>query len=346
MLSLLPLIGLLRLATSQSFIVLDNGQSQSSTSTLQWPTSLRRLAQDGSNTTTLTQFNAEVNTSPIGAQALAYSPSSTFLFSATGKGIIRTNLDGSSSTTILPNPNPNQTPSLTVAETEQRIYYSDPSTFSIQKTDFNGANTQLVRNVSQGTDLHATGVVVDEARGWIYWTAASSSDNNNNGATASGSLFRAALSGTGDAQLLVNRINAIPGQLRIVVESLFWLENTASATSIKYLDRYISQLPATPTAPFKSVPTGVLISSSQSPLFSVVNDGGEVQKFAISSFYVYRDGFNQTVWFVAKSVGKGVFSVLVEVVWRGSGGSRGPVFKVLSQGVGALGVPVGLEYVR
>ncbi|KAI2483285.1 hypothetical protein Ptr902_05602 [Pyrenophora tritici-repentis] len=227
MLSLVPLIGLLRLATAQSFIVLDTGLSQSSTSILQWPTSLRRLAQGRSNNTTLTQFKAEANTSPIGAQALAYSPSFTFLFSATGQGIIRTSLDCSSSSTILSS---NQIPSLTIAETEQKTYYSDPSTFSIQKADFNGETTQLVRNIAQGTNLHATGIVVDKARGWIYWTAASSS--NNNGATATGSLFRAALNGTDNAQLLVNGITAAPGQLRIVVDSLFWLENTASTTNI------------------------------------------------------------------------------------------------------------------
>jgi len=345
MLSLLPLIVLLRLATAQSFIVLDTGLGQSSTSTLQSLTSLRRLAKDGSNSTTLTLFNSEANTSPIGAQALTYSSSSSFLFSATGQGVIRTKLDGSNATTILNKNDSNQIPSLTVAEKEQKIYYSDPTTLSIQKADFNGANIELVRNVFQGIGLHATGLVLDEARSWIYWTATSRSDNHNNNNGAS-SLFRAALNGTGNTQLLVSGISAAPGQLRIVVDSLYWLENSASTTSIKYLDRYISQLPATQTTPFTPVPTGVLITSSQSSLFSAVNDAGEVQKLAISSFYVYRDDFNQTVWFVAKSVGKNVYAMLVEVVWRGSGGSRGPVFKVLSQGIEALGVPVGLEYAR
>ena len=165
MLSLLPLLALLRLATAQSFIVLNTGLGQSSTSTLQSPISLRRLAQDGSNSTTLTLFNAEANTSHIGAQALTYSPSATFLFSATGQGVIRTKLDGSDATTILNDNDSNQIPGLTVAEKEQKIYYSDPTTFSIQKADFSGANTELVRNVSQGTDFHATGLVVDEARG-------------------------------------------------------------------------------------------------------------------------------------------------------------------------------------
>ena len=342
MLSLLPLVALLPLATAQSFIILDTGLDQSSTSTLQWPTSLRRLPQDGSNSTVLAQFNVDANatvSSPIGAHALAYLPSSSFLFSATGQGVIRTKLDGSDATTILNNES-NQIPSLTVAEKGQKIYYSDPSTLSIQKVDFNGANTELVRNVSQGTDLHASGLVVDEARGWIYWSAASISNDK------AGSIFRAALNGTGDIQLLVSGISAAPGQLRIVVDSFYWLENTASTTSIKYLDRYISQLPTTQTTPFTPVPTGVLISSSQSPLFSVVNDVDEVQKMAISSFFVYRDDFNQTVWFVMKNVGRNVFASLVEVVWRGSGGSRGPVFKVLSSNIGALGVPVGLEYVR
>ncbi|RMZ70310.1 3-hydroxyacyl- dehyrogenase [Pyrenophora seminiperda CCB06] len=343
MLSLLVLIALLRLATAQSFIILDTGLYQSGTSALQSPTSLRRLPQDGSNSTTLAQFTAAstANSAPTGAHALAYSPSSALLFSATSQGLISTKLDGSGASNILSDNNAKQIPGLTVAEKEQKIYYSDPSTTSIKKADFNGTNTELVRNVSQGTDFYATGLVVDEARGWIYWSATSSTNSDR------GSIFRAALNGTGDAQLLVSGISAVPGQLRIVVDSLYWLENTPSATSIKYLDRFISQLPPTPTTTsFIPVPTGVLISSSQSSLFSVVNDAGEVQKLAVSSFYVYRDDFNHTVWLVAKSVGRNVFAMLVEVVWRGSGGSRGPVFKVLSQGVATLGVPVGLEYVR
>jgi len=93
------------------------------------------------------------------------------------------------------------------------------------------------------------------------------------------------------------------------------------------------------------MPTGTLISSSQSPLFFENDSTGEKQTLAITSFVVCRNEVEQKVWFVVNSAGRTVFGKLVEVVWRGSGEGRGPIFEVLNDNTEDVGVPVGLEHV-
>jgi hypothetical protein len=101
----------------------------------------------------------------------------------------------------------------------------------------------------------------------------------------------------GEEQVLVSGVS-VPGQIRIVSESLYWVERgrwSTLLTAIKYLDRYLSQLPSTPTSPYTPVPTGILIHSSQSPLFFENDYTSERQALSIQSFVVYRDDVEQTV---------------------------------------------------
>jgi hypothetical protein len=340
-----------------SLIILDIGVGHRSTPVPRWHTSLRRLSTHGTNATILTQFGQASNTTnliePIGAYSLTYSVSTSFFFSATGNGIIRTNTDGSDARLILNDDEggSSQVVSITVAEKERKIYYGNFYSGLIKKADFDGGNVELVRNVSQGLDYtiapsyvsansYPGGIVVDEGRGWLYWSAVRG-DND-------GSIRRALLNGRGEEQVLVSGIS-MPGQLRIVSESLYWAERgrwSTSPTAIKYLDRYLSQLPSTPTYPYTPVPTGTLIHSSQSPLFFENDYTGERQALSIQSFVVFRDEVEQTVWFVVESSGRTMFGKLVQVSWRGSGGGRGPVFNVLNKDTKDVGVPIGLEYVR
>jgi hypothetical protein len=66
----------------------------------------------------------------------------------------------------------------------------------------------------------------------------------------------------------------------------------------------------------------------------------------IQSFVSYDNRVELTVWFVVESSGRTMFGKLVKANWRGSGGSRGPVFNVLNVDTKDVGVPIGLEYVR
>jgi hypothetical protein len=205
--------------------------------------------------------------------------------------------------------------------------------------------------VSQGLDysidpsytpanFYPGGIVVDEARSWLYWSAVRGDDD--------GSIRRAPMNGEGEEQILASGID-MPGQIRIKGNSLYWAERgrwSSSPTAIKYLDRYLSQLPSTPTTPNTPVPTGTLISSSQSPLFFENDATGQRQALGIQSFVAYDDGFELTVWLVVESSVRTMFGKLVQVNWRGSGGSRGPVFNILNGDTKDVGVPVGLEYVR
>jgi hypothetical protein len=346
-------------ASIDSLIILDTGVGHRSTPVPRWPTSLRSLTTHGTNATTLMQFGAASNATnvnePIGAYALAYSSSTSFLFSATGQGIIRTNVDGSDARVILyeniKDSSDSQIFSVTVAEEEKKIYYGTFYSGMIKKADFDGGNIEVVRNISQGLDytidpsytpanFYAGGIVVDEARGWLYWSAVRGDDD--------GSIRRAPLDGTGEEQILVSGIN-MPGQLRINGDNFYWAERgrwSTSPTAIKYLNRYLSQLPATPSTPNTPVPTGTLISSEQSPLFFENDSTGETQTLGIQSFVAYDNGVELTVWLVVESSGRTMFGKLVQVDWRGSGGSRGPVFDVLNEDTKDVGVPIGLEYVR
>jgi hypothetical protein len=347
-----------RSAPLDSLIILDTGVGHRSTPVPRWPTSLRSLTTQGTYATTLTQFGASNATDlerPIGAYALAYSASTQFLFSATGQGIIRTNVDGSNASVILfeniEDSSDSQIFSITVAEKERKIYYGTFFSGLIKKADFDGGNVEVVRNVSQGLDysidpsyipanFYPGGVVVDEARGWLYWSAVRGDDD--------GSIRRAPLNANGEEQVLASGID-LPGQIRIKGDSLYWAERgqwSTSPTAIKYLDRYLSQLPSTPTTLNTPVPTGTLISSSQSPLFFENDSTGERETLGIQSFVAYDNGYELTVWLVVESSARTMFGKLVQVNWRGSGDGRGPVFKVLNGDTKDVGVPVGLEYVR
>ncbi|KAL1800292.1 hypothetical protein ACET3X_000634 [Alternaria dauci] len=338
----------------QFLIVLDTGVGHRSTPIPRWLTSLRSLTTRGTNATVLAQFSANSNATqvsePIGAYALAYSSSTSFLFSATGHGAVRTSVDGGDAVIILNDEEDHygQTASMAVAEKEQKVYYGNSFTGLIEKANFDGSYDSAVRNVSQGLDYsipsypsavaYAGGIAVDEERGWLYWSSVRGVDD--------GSIRRVPLSGLGEEQILASGIQT-PGQIRVVKDSLFWTEGgrqSDSPTAIKYLDRYLSQL-STSGSLNTPIPTGTLISSSQSPLFFENDSTGEKQTLAITSFAVYRNGVEQKVRFVVSSAGRTVFGKLVEVVWRGSGSGRGPVFKVLNNDTEDVGVPVGLEYV-
>jgi len=348
---------------SESLIVLDKGVGHRSTPVKRWRTSIRSLISRGTKSSILTEFGPESNATylaePVNAYSLAYSPSTSLLFSATGQGIIRTNLDGSDSRVILNDQDGGmgQIISVTVAETEKKVYFGTLYEGLIKKANFDGTAIETVRNVSQGliyglsptyipANYYPRGILVDEERGYLYWSAAQS--------ISSGSLRRAPLQSSDDSQTQILAIDIdSPGQIRMVKDSLYWIERglwNTSPRAIKYLDRNLNQIPApqpSQTTPvYLSLPTGTLISSAQSELFFEKDYTGDKQTLSIESFVVYRDEVEQTVWFVAQSSGRTMFGKLVEVHWRGSGSGRGPVFEVLNSNTTDVGVPIGLEYVR
>ncbi|KAF2821055.1 hypothetical protein CC86DRAFT_386605 [Ophiobolus disseminans] len=348
---------------TESLIILDTGVGHRSTPVTRWRTSIRSLTNRGANSTVLAQFGPESNATflqePINGYSLAYSPSTSSLFSATGQGIVRTSLDGTESKVILTDHDGGmgQIMSLFVAEKDKKIYFGTLYEGLIKKANFDGTDIEVVRNVSQGLNygiapsyapacFYPNGIAVDEERGFLYWSAAKG-DND-------GSIRRAPLqlSDQDHTQILVTGIN-MPGQIRIVGDSLLWAERgrwNNLPTAIKYLDRNLNRIPAplpSSTAPaLLALPTGTLVSSAQNKLFFEKDYTGEQQMLSIQSFVMYHGDVESTLWFVVQSSGRTVFGKLVEVHWRGSGDSRGPAFEVLNSNTTDIGVPVGLEYVR
>lgn len=336
--------------------ILDLGVGHRSTPIPRWPTTLRRINTDGTQAANLTQFGVDASDSnaleqPILGYALAYSPSTSSLFSVTGRGIARTNMAGGNLEYIVKRADstPSQIVSITAAEQSQRLYYGDSYTGLIYSANYDGTNATVFRNVSQGLNFlldsytpantYAGGIVIDETSGWLYWSSVND-----------GTIRRVALSSDASAQeqVLVTGIDK-PGQLRIAGGSLFFAERgswSTSPTAIKILTRALDQLPSSPSSsPTLAVPTASVISSSQSPLFSETDYTGDKQVLSIESFVVYRNGVEQIVYFGVNSAGRTAFGKVVETVWRGSGDSRGPVFKVLSARTAEVGLPVGVEHV-
>lgn len=345
--------------TLGSLVILDTGVGHRSTPVPRWRTSLRSLTTRGTNATILRQFGPEItpgsSAEPILAKSLAYSPSTSSLYSATGQGIIRTDVDGSNPKVVVAQ-NSSQITSLTVAKKEGKLYYGTLFDGLIRRADLDGLNVEVVRNVSQGINYspyfssaysYADGLLVDDDKGWLYWSASEGPD--------SGSVRRAPLHFEGQEQVLASGIN-MPGQLRLVGDSLYWTEKgrwSNSPTAIKRFD--LSQLrksppqpqPPSPTAPPVAFATQTVVHSNQSTsIFFEKDYTGDEQTLSIQSFVVYRDEVEQKVWFVVQSSGRTMFGKLVEITWRGSGDGRKAELKVLTENTEDVGVPVGLEYVK
>ncbi|KAF1843784.1 uncharacterized protein K460DRAFT_151125 [Cucurbitaria berberidis CBS 394.84] len=343
-----------------SLRILDTGVGHRSTPVPRWRTSLRNLTTHGTNASILQQFGPEYAPGspalPIGAVSLAYSPSTSYLYAATGQGIIRTDVDGSNPKLVIPE-KPGQIVSVTVAEREGKLYYGTEYEGLIKSADLDGSNIEVVRNISQGinwdgmssfmpANAYAGGILVDDEKGWLYWSASR--------ALYDGSVLRAPLHSEGQEQVLADGID-MPGQLRLVGDALYWAEKgrwSSSPTAIKWFD--LSQLrkpqpqsqPPSLTSPPVAFTTQTVVHSNESAAIFFEQDyTGDKQTLGIQSFVVYRDGVEQKIWFVAQSSGRTMFGKLVEITWRGSGDGRKAVLEVLTGDTKDVGVPVGLEYV-
>ncbi|KAJ4365674.1 hypothetical protein N0V83_008294 [Neocucurbitaria cava] len=341
--------------TSSSLFILDEGVGHRSTPVTRWRTSIRSTTTQGTNATIIQQLGPENNPDqPIGAYSLAYSPSTSSLYSATGEGIIRTDIDGSNPKILITE---DTIMSVTVAEKEGKIYYSTLTEGLIKRAELDGSNVEVVRNVSQGINLsygasytpayfYAGGVLVDEEKGWLYWSAS--------GGEHDGSVRRAALKSQDQEQeqVLASGIN-LPGQLRLVGDTLFWAEIGRwgdSPTAIKRID--LSQVRKSPVQPSSTTSSPVayatqtVVHSNQSAsIFVAIDYTGGLSTVAIQSFVVRGDGAEQKIWFVGMSAERTMFGKLVEITWKGSGDEEKAELKVLNQDTKDLGVPVGLEYV-
>ncbi|CAO2656187.1 Nn.00g049900.m01.CDS01 [Neocucurbitaria sp. VM-36] len=348
--------------SSGSLLILDTGVGHRSTPVTRWRTSLRGLTTRGTNATIIQQFGPETApgspAEPIGAYSLAYSSSASSLYSATSQGIIHTDVDGSNPKVIITEEPINQIMSVTVAEKEGKLYYGTLYDGLIRRADLDGSNVEVVRNVSQGINwnlllsytpayTYADGLLVDDEKGWLYWSASQGPDD--------GSVRRAPLDYKGHEQVLASGIN-MPGQLRLVGETLYWTEKgrwNTSPTAIKRFD--LSQLRKSPPQPQPPSPTAapvpfatqtVVHSNQSASIFFEKDYTGDKQTLSIQSFVVYRNEVEQKIWFVVQSSGRTMFGKLVEVTWKGSGDGRKAEVEVLTADTNDLGVPVGLEHVE
>lgn len=359
MLSRFIFLALIQLCAAEPgrLLILDNGVGHRSTPVTRWRTSLRSVTTSGTNASILQQYGPESESGapvvPINAFSLAYDPSTSHAFSATGQGIIRAEVPGEAHEVVIKDADGG---ALTISKKERKVYFSTRYDGLIKKADLDGSNVQLVRNVSQGVDYNivssytpansfADGLLVDEEKGWLYWSASRGDD--------SGSIRRAPLNSSGDEEVLVTGLN-IPGQLRLVrdtstqTNSLWWTEKgrwNTSPTALKLID--LSRLPEYPSSKPASapvVPVQTMIHSDNSTIFFETDFTGAKEVLSIQSFVVFRDQVSQKVWFVMQSSGRQMFGKLVEMTWQGSGGGRKAVLKVLNQETQDIGVPIGLEY--
>ncbi|OAL54956.1 hypothetical protein IQ07DRAFT_559420 [Pyrenochaeta sp. DS3sAY3a] len=342
-------------------IVLDAGVGHRSTPVPRWRTSLRSLTPRGTNASIIREFGPDPQPNspaePVGAQALAYSPSTGYLFAASGSNILRTDVNGSVPVAILSDKPGLQITSVTVAEQAKKIYFGTLFDGQIKRADFDGRNIEVVRNVSQGLNYdiartyvpansYPAGILIDEEKGWLYWSASRGADE--------GSVRRTALEYAMPDAVLAEGIK-VPTQLRLVGEQLYWAERGRWSTSPTALKRFdLSQLRKGPPSSSSGSPTGaarpfetvtVVHSDMSNEVFSERDYTGDRQTLSINSFVIYRDGVEQRIWFVIQSSGRTMFGKLVEVHWRGSGDGRHAEFEVLNKDTKDLGIPIGLEYI-
>jgi hypothetical protein len=337
LLSILPLSTALP-ASTPKLIILDAGAN--SYPDPRWQTSLRALTPAGTDATILRAFGEvplpdEVD--PTGAYSLAYSASTSSLFLATGAGIIRTTLNGSDSTTITVPGSNNAITAVAVAETAKKVYYGTMDDGCIRRANFDGSGDELFRNVSQGinsfllpdtvqANSYPSGVLVDEERGWVYWSAWGEVD---------GSIRRVPMqsgSSTEEEEILVSELN-MPGQLRILGDEwLYWVEQGFWG-AIKRV-----KLPGSKVSDSALLSTEVVVDTDRSDVFTGVHDIGATTKLSISSF-AFGEA-EKKLWFVAQRTGYTIFGKLVET------GIDGGELKVLTANTSDVGVPVGLEYIE
>lgn len=351
-------------ASAGNLLILDAGVGHRSTPIPQWQPSLRRVATNGTNATIIQQLGPipESGTpiEPILASSLAYSLYTQSAFLVTGQGIVRADIIGNSSEIIISgqDEDPWQIVSVTIAEKEKKLYYSTLYGGLIKKADLDGGRVETVKNVSQGINYsfvpsftpansYADGLLVDEEKGWLYWSATRGSDD--------GSIRRTPIHPqSGEEQLIASGLS-MPGQLRLVrdvrtrTNALWWTEKgrwNTSPTALKLVDlSKLSEVPASASVQLSTpVPILTMIQSNDSSIFFERDYTGEQQTLSIRSFVIFRDGFTQKVWFVVQSSGRTMFSKLIEANWRGSGDGRKVMLNVLNQNTKDLGVPVGLEY--
>jgi hypothetical protein len=344
LLSTLPLTLALPNPTSplSNLIILDTGVGHRSYPVPRWRTSLRSISTTGEGASTLEQYGPAPSSTnevvePIGARDLAYSPSTSTFFLATGDGILRTSIDGSNAHIVI---NRKDVESVAVAEKCGKIYFGTGRNGYIWRANLDGSDVEHFRDVSQGTDKwgyvrsFAAGILVDEKEEWVYWSASRGEDD--------GSIRRAPMDGSkgydgddDDDEVLVKGLN-MPRRLRTTQGKLYWCEMGRWSNSPTSLSRV--ELPAVD----KKQVTGVLepevmVHSNHTTIFFEKDHFGEMQTLGIQSFAFNEEG--DRLWFVIESASRTTFAKLVEVRLPSK------ALKLLNEDTKDLGVPVGIEYV-
>jgi hypothetical protein len=308
-------------APQGSLYIADYGVGHRSTPIPRWRTSLRKLNIDGTNSTILQEFGPANDLEvPIGVYAFSYDPRARqfYIATASGRSIIRTDLDGSNPTTILTESDPRGwISSLTVQG--QKLWYGTGHYGLLKRANLDGSGLETFLNVSQGVNFefgpnytpaysYANGIAVDEANNLVYWSS------------YKGSIRRAPLiANTTNIEILVEDIWE-PGQLRLVRNStLYWTE------SGNYIRR--AYIPPNQGLEVGTVQPETLLNSSTTNLLSD----------SISSFAVSEE--DEMIWVATQTAASVTSGRLLEMDMDGDR------LKSLNENVTQIGVPIGLEYV-
>lgn len=324
-------------AEENNLIVLDNGVGYRSRPVTRWRTSLRSISTSGRNAHILAEYgpvspNNYTTVEPINAYALGYSNSTSSLYLGTGSGLLRTNLNGTDVRTVS---SANDIASIYVSEKSGKVYYGTSWDGLIFRADLDGANNEMVRNVSQGIEYgqarrSASGVVVDEDGDWLYWSA-SHGEND-------GSIRRVRLTGDGEEEVLADGLN-MPRQLRINSGMLYWCEKGRWLNSPTSLSRAMLPLPvANGTVTGKGLLQREIVVHSNHTAIFFENDGVEMQTLGITSFAFSEDA--DRLWFVMESSNRVMYSKMVEVSLPSK------ALKLMNWEPKELGIPMGIEYVK
>jgi hypothetical protein len=309
-------------APSGSLYIADYGVGHRSTPIPRWHTSLRRLRLNGTDPKVLWEYVTDLET-PAGIQGFGYEPHGQHFYLATNLGIVRTDIDGSNSVTILKDDSLYSWVSCMIVH-GNKLWYGSGYDGLVKRANLDGTGVEVFLNISNGIDFkypeynpaknYLRGIAIDDENNFIYYSDSSSPAIHRVPLQANTSEVETFAQGTWR-----------PIQLRLLPDSeLYWVE----------YGQYIGEVTALKRAYFSPDKP---LSGNVKPEILVSTNTTDLLPESITSFAVSED--DGKIWISAAVAASQTSSRILEMGLDGSG------LKLLNGNVTQIGVPAGLEYV-
>lgn len=125
---------------------------------------ITRVAYNGTGVT-IVYTAAEAAANPTG---IAVDPAHGKLFWAEGSRVRSSSLDGANVTTIITGAAGNVPSSVALDATNQRVYWTDNGTDTVNRADYNGANSAVIYAALDGTS-NPRGLAIDVVANKLFW---------------------------------------------------------------------------------------------------------------------------------------------------------------------------------